>query len=124
MPEESGFEVFQRPRKPKSTPAPAGKSAAEVWDEAVAAVARHLETGVIHYTWNGNARRPNNYRAAAADAMTTPNPYTADDVSIPPARISPEWKALVSSAENLGTALALFQNAKDDFVAIYPKDKQ
>jgi len=44
--------------------------------------------------------------------------------ALPPARISPEWKDLVASAENLGTALALFMNAKDDFVAIYPKDKQ
>jgi hypothetical protein len=117
----AGFEVFQRPRKPKSTPAPAGKSAAEVWNEAVEAVAQHLEVGVVHYTWNGNARRPSNYRAAAADARTTPNPY--GDTGIP-ARESEEWKALVTATEDLGRAVALFQNARDDYVTLYPKDRQ
>jgi hypothetical protein len=52
---------------------------AEVFDLAVEAVAQHLESGVVHYTWNGNPRRPNNYRAAAADARSTPNPYRKDD---------------------------------------------
>lgn len=41
-----------------------------------------------------------------------------------PARESEEWKALVKAAENLGAAAAHFQNAKDAYVAIYPKDKQ
>ena len=41
-----------------------------------------------------------------------------------PARESEEWLRLVETAENLGTAVALFQNAKDAFVAKYPKDKQ
>ena len=41
-----------------------------------------------------------------------------------PARESKEWAALVKAAENLGTAVAGFQNAKDAFVAIYPKDRQ
>lgn len=41
-----------------------------------------------------------------------------------PARESEEWAALVKAAEDLGTAAALFQNAKDAFVAKYPKDKQ
>lgn len=41
-----------------------------------------------------------------------------------PARESDEWAALVEAASNLGTAAALFQNAKDAFVAKYPKDKQ
>jgi hypothetical protein len=48
---------------------------AGVFDQAVEAVAKYLETGITHYTWNGNPRRPHNYRAAAADARTTPNPY-------------------------------------------------
>lgn len=41
-----------------------------------------------------------------------------------PPRESEEWTRLVETAENLGTAVALFQNAKDAFVAKYPKDKQ
>lgn len=113
-----GFEVFQRPRKPKSAPE---KSAADIWNEAVEAVARHLETGVVHYQWNGTPRRPSNYRAAAADARTTPNPYGDKGV---PARESPEWNALVESAENLGRAVAEFQNAKDDYTTLYPKDSK
>jgi len=43
---------------------------------------------------------------------------------IQPARESEEWAALVEAASNLGTAAALFQNARDAFVAKYPKDKQ
>jgi hypothetical protein len=42
----------------------------------------------------------------------------------PPARISPEWKALVEAAEKMGTAVAEFQNAKDAFVKQYPKGEQ
>lgn len=99
----------------------AEKSAAEVWNEAVEAVAQHLENGVTHYTWNGNARRPNNYRAAAVDARTTPNPYGGTRV---PARESEEWKALVAATEEMGRAIALWQNARDAYVDIYPKDKQ
>jgi hypothetical protein len=110
--------VFQRPRKPKSAPE---KSAAEVWNEAVEAVAQHLETGVTHYTWNGNARRPNNYRAAAADARTTPNPYGDQKV---PARESEEWRVLVEATSELGKAVALWQNARDAYVEKYPKEKQ
>jgi hypothetical protein len=41
-----------------------------------------------------------------------------------PARISPEWKKLVQASEDLGTAVALWQNAKDAYVAKYPKDRQ
>jgi hypothetical protein len=62
-----------------SDAAGAATSAAEIFDLAVEAVAQHLESDVIHYTWNGNPRRPNNYRAAAADARTTPNPYRKAD---------------------------------------------
>lgn len=116
-----GFEVFQRPRKAKSPKVPEGKSPADIWNEAVEAVAQHLETGIVHYTWNGNTRRPSNYRAAAADARTTPNPYGD---SGPPARESPEWEALCKAAENLGKAVAEFQNTKDDYTTRYPKDKQ
>jgi hypothetical protein len=97
------------------------KTPADVWNEAVEAVAQHLETGIVHYTWNGNTRRPSNYRAAAADARTTPNPYGPAG---PPARESPEWNALVESAENLGRAVAEFQNAKDDYTTLYPKDSR
>lgn len=98
----------------------AEKSAADIWNEAVEAVAQHLEAGVIHYTWNGNPRRPNNYRAAAMDARTTPNPYAP---SAPPARESEEWKALTAAAEKLGAAVAEFQIAKDNYTATYPKEK-
>lgn len=42
----------------------------------------------------------------------------------PPARESDEWKVLCQAAENLGTVAAKFQNARDAFVAKYPKDKQ
>jgi len=41
-----------------------------------------------------------------------------------PPRESEEWAALVEAASNLGTAAAKFQNARDAFVAKYPKDKQ
>ena len=51
---------------------------AAVWDQAVEAVAVELET-MMHNTWNGNQRRPSNYRAAAADARRTPNPYRKAD---------------------------------------------
>jgi hypothetical protein len=95
------------------------KSPAEIWNEAVEAVAQHLETGIVHYQWNGNPRRPNNYRAAAADARTTPNPYGPAG---PPPRESPEWAELCKAAEGLGEAVAKFQNAKDDYTTRYPKD--
>lgn len=111
-----GFEVFQRPRKPKQAPE---KSAAEVWNEAVEAVAQHLETGIVHYQWNGTPRRPSNYRAAAADARTTPNPYGDKGL---PARDSPEWAALVEASAEMGKAVALWQNAIDDYTSKYPKD--
>jgi hypothetical protein len=62
-------------KAPTRDAAGAATSAAEIFDLAVEAVAQHLESGIIHYTWNGNPRRPNNYRAAAADARSTPNPY-------------------------------------------------
>ena len=48
---------------------------AAVWDQAIEAAATHLETGVVHYQWNGNPRRPHNYRAAANDVRRTPNPH-------------------------------------------------
>jgi hypothetical protein len=41
-----------------------------------------------------------------------------------PSRESPEWAELVQRSEELGTAVALWQNAKDAYVAKYPKDKQ
>lgn len=41
-----------------------------------------------------------------------------------PSRDSEEWKALVQAAEELGVAVAKFQNARDAFVTHYPKDKQ
>lgn len=112
-----GFEVFQRPRKARSTRPE--KSPAEIWNEAVEAVAQHLETGIVHYQWNGTPRRPHNYRAAAADARTTPNPYGPAG---PPPRESPEWAELCKAAEGLGEAVAKFQNAKDDYTTRYPKD--
>lgn len=117
-----GFEVFQRPRKPRSTKSPGpDKSPADIWADAVEAVAQHLETGVTHYTWNGNARRPSNYRAAAADARTTPNPYGTPGTT---ARESPEWAELVQRTEDLGKAVALWQNARDAYVDKYPKEQQ
>lgn len=51
---------------------------AAVFDQAVEAVAVELET-MMHNTWNGGQRRPSNYRAAAADARRTPNPYRKAD---------------------------------------------
>jgi hypothetical protein len=61
---------------PIVTPEPADDPYdATVWDQAIEAAAQHLETGIVHYQWNGNPRRPHNYRAAANDVRTTPNPY-------------------------------------------------
>jgi hypothetical protein len=98
----------------------AEKSAAEVWNEAVAAAATALEEAV-DYQWNGTPRRPNNYRSAARHVATIPNPYA--DTGIP-ARESEEWKALVAAAEDMGRSVAAFQNAKDAYTALYPKDRQ
>jgi hypothetical protein len=39
-------------------------------------------------------------------------------------RHSEEWKALVDASEELGKAVALWQNARDAYVAKYPKEKQ
>ena len=49
-------------------------SLADAWDAAIEAAANGLETAV-EYQWNGNPRRPNNYRSAARNVRTTPNPY-------------------------------------------------
>lgn len=38
-----------------------------------------------------------------------------------PARESPEWEALCKAAENLGKAVAEFQNTKDNYTTRYPR---
>lgn len=96
------------------------KSAADVWNEAVAAAAASLLTATEYGGAHGQRmRRPSNFGRAATHVQMIPNPYT--DTGIP-ARESEEWKALVVSAENLGRAVAEFQNAKDDYTTLYPKD--
>lgn len=52
----------------------AGPPRADVWDAAIEAAAHNLET-IVEYQWNGNPRRPSNYRRAAQDVRGTPNPY-------------------------------------------------
>jgi flagellin-like hook-associated protein FlgL len=94
------------------------KTAAEVWDEAVEATAKHLEEDVIHYTWNGRPRRPSNYRAAAADARTTPNPYRGNDAAL--ARTSAAWLHLSDAAAKLGAAAAEFDIARQNYLDTNP----
>lgn len=67
----------------------------------------------------------------AADTLDAPEPTLAyanggpDSAQRvqpkPPARSSPEWKALVEAAGKLGTAAAEFQNAMEKYTAKYPK---
>lgn len=96
------------------------KSAAEVWNEAIEAARKELAEATQYGGPHGQSQRKvSGWTTAAQRVATIRNPYT--DTGIP-ARESEEWKALVVSAENLGRAVAEFQNAKDDYTTLYPKD--
>jgi hypothetical protein len=51
---------------------------AATYAEALEAAAKALEEAV-EYQWNGNPRRPNNYRSAATFVRSLPNPYGKAD---------------------------------------------
>lgn len=96
------------------------KSAAEVWDEALAAAQQAL-AGATQYggAYGQQQRKVSGWTSASQFVAKIPNPYHNSGI---PARESEQWKALCVSAENLGKAVAEFQNAKDDYTSLYPKD--
>jgi hypothetical protein len=106
----------------KNQPQPPVKSAAEVWDEAMETAAKSLAEAKQYGGPHGQQmRKVSGWTTASQFVARIPNPYT--DTGIP-ARESEEWKALCVSAENLGRAVAEFQNAKDDYTTLYPKDSK